>query len=118
VDNVPYSGDVDYKAPKKSASLYLTPGGIYSAADIKANGDTTPDIKYKDVRFKHSHDPLRPGDKVCPITSKHANSECAWIVDGQRYEFCCKPCIDDFIEWAHHDTAKIRKANLYVFKDM
>ena len=37
----PHSGDFEYKASKKTASLYLTPGGIYTAADINANGNVT-----------------------------------------------------------------------------
>ena len=117
VDGKPYSGDVEYKAPqKKTSQLYLTPGGIYTQADIDKNGNTTPDEKFKGKRFKHSDAALKPGDKICPITDKRANAECSWIVDGQSYEFCCRPCLDDFIERAHYDAGKIKKADKYVFK--
>ncbi len=117
VDDKPYSGDVEYKAPKKTANLYLTPGGIYTVADIKANGNMTPAEKFKGKKFAHRKD-LNPGDKVCPVTDKKANAECAWIVNGQRYEFCCQPCLDDFIDWAHHDPKQIKDAGEYVRKQI
>lgn len=118
VDGEIYGDSVTYKAPKKSSSsLYLTPGGIYTAADVKANGNTTPDEKYKGKIFSHRKD-LKPGDKICPVTDKKANAECAWIVQGQRYEFCCQPCLNDFIDWAHHDTKQIKDADKYVHKGM
>ncbi|MBI1832083.1 MAG: hypothetical protein HYR84_11605 [Planctomycetes bacterium] len=116
VNEKPYSGDVKYQAPKKSAAnLFLTPGGIYTAADIKANGNTTPDVKLKGIRAKHAKD-LNVGDRICPITEKKAQAEIAWIVNGQTYQFCCQPCVENFIEWAHNDTAKVKTASDYVYK--
>jgi hypothetical protein len=107
----------NYKKSARLRELYLKPGGIYTEADIKANGNTTPVEKFAGKIFKHSKD-VKPGDKICPITDQKANAECAWIVNGQRYEFCCQPCVDDFIVMAHDDEEKlkIKPAKEYVQK--
>lgn len=113
VDGKRYVGDVTYEAPKKAA-LYLKPGGIYTAADVKANGATTPTEKFKGKEWAHE-DNLKPGDKLCPVTKNKAEADCAWIVQGQRYEFCCPPCLDKFIGWAHFQPDKVKNANEYVY---
>ena len=95
VDGKPYTDDFKYSAPKKTA-IFTTPGGIYTLADIKANGNTTPDEKFKGIRWVHAKG-LQPGDKICPVTEKKAQAECSWIIQGQRYEFCCPPCLDNFM---------------------
>jgi len=114
VDNKHYSGDVTYK-PAKTTQLFLTPSRIYTLADIKANGNTTPAEKFKGKVWAHEED-LKPGDKICPVTKNKADPECAWIVKGQRYEFCCPPCLDKFIGWAHNQPERIKDSKEYVFK--
>lgn len=79
--------------------LYLTAGGIYTEDDVKANGNQTASQKFKGFRAKHDMRP-KPGDKVCPVTMTKANPECTWIVAGKEYEFCCPPCVDEFVSWA------------------
>lgn len=113
VDGKPYNGEFNFKASTK-AQLFLQPGGIYTAADVKANGNTTPTERFKGKEWDHA-DNLKPGDKTCPVTKNKAEAECAWIVQGQRYEFCCPPCLDKFIGWAHHQPEKVKNANDYVF---
>lgn len=86
--------------------LYLTPGGIYTQADIDANGNVTASQKFKSFMAKHDMHP-KPGDKVCPVTMTKANPACSWIVGGKTYEFCCPPCVDEFVSWAkNEETAK------------
>jgi hypothetical protein len=114
VGDKPYSNDVTYTT-SKTTQLYLTPGGIYTAADIKANGNTTPAEKFKDKIWAHDDD-LKPGDKFCPITKKKAEAACAWVINEQRYEFCCPPCLDKFMGWAHNQPEKVKDAREYVFK--
>ena len=96
--------------------LYLKPGGIYTEADIKANGNMTASQKFKG--FKAQHD-LKPkvGDKICPITLTKANPQCTWIVAGKTYEFCCPPCVDEFVGQAKDaQTAKDLKEPEYYVK--
>jgi len=93
--------------------LFLTPGGIYTTADIEANGKTTPSVKYKDISWPHADD-LRKGDTVCPVTTNKADPRCNWIVNGKKYEFCCTPCLDKFVKWAKQDPKKIKKPEEYV----
>ena len=95
--------------------LYLTPGGKYSADDIAANSSTTPSLKYGDFHSAHDMNP-QVGDKICPITGTRANAECTWVVDGQRYEFCCPPCIDEFVKRAKTQPAEVKQAADYVKK--
>lgn len=79
--------------------LYLTPGGIYTSADITSNGNLTASERFVGFRAVHDFSP-RPGDRLCPITRTKANEECAWVIAGRRYTFCCPPCIDEFLELA------------------
>ena len=96
-------GKVSDEAEKK---LYLTPGGLYTQADIEANGHMTASEKFKGFRAKHDLHP-KPGDKICPVTLTLANPACTWVIGGKKYEFCCPPCVDNFLEMAKNDqTAK------------
>jgi hypothetical protein len=79
--------------------LFLTPGGIYTAADIEANGNTMPSEKFKGISWPHD-DELQAGDKVCPVTANKTYPRCYWIVNAKKYEFCCTPCLDKFLKWA------------------
>ena len=49
--------------------LYLAPGGIYTQADIDANGNMTATQKFKGFMAKHDMHP-KPGDKICPVTMR------------------------------------------------
>lgn len=93
-------------------ALYLKPGGKYTKADIQANGRVSAAQKYQG--FKAEHD-LRPrtGEKVCPITETKANPKCTWIVDGKTYEFCCPPCIDEFVQKAKEQPDSVEGPDAY-----
>ena len=34
------------------------------------------------------------------VTLTKANPACTWIVGGKVYEFCCPPCVDEFVTLA------------------
>lgn len=80
-------------------ALYLTPSGKYTAADIAANDNMTASQKFHGLKASHDLNP-KPGDKICPITLTKANPKFTWIVGGKSYEFCCPPCIDEFVKLA------------------
>jgi hypothetical protein len=116
-----YSGDLTYKPSDKTKGaylrdLYLKPGGIYTVADIKANGNTVASEKFMGKSWEHGDKKI--GDKICPVTDNKAEAECFWIVNGQRYEFCCHPCVDKFMKWAHHEPDKIKDSKEYIFRGM
>ena len=94
-------------------SLYLTPGGKYTEADIAANGKTIPSIKYKGIRSSHDDNP-KPGDKICPISKTKANEEFTWIIDGKSYSFCCPPCIDEFLRSAKEQPDLLKAPETYI----
>lgn len=103
------------RADDEEQKLYLTPGGLYTEADIVANGRQTAAQKY--ATFKAAHD-FRPaaGDRLCPVTRTKANPSCTWIVGGKSYTFCCPPCIDEFVEQAKKNPASIQEPAAYLKK--
>lgn len=103
---------LDTEAERK---LYLTPGGKYTEADIKANGNMTASQKFKGVMASHDLKP-KPGDKICPITLTKASPKFTWIVGGKTYEFCCPPCVDEFVKTARESPEDIKEPEAYVKK--
>lgn len=97
----------------ESAKLFLTPGGRYTEADIAANGRRTAMQKFKGFQAKHDVDP-KPGDRLCPITDTKANPQCTWVIGGKTYEFCCPPCVEEFVRLAKEKPAAIKDPGDYV----
>lgn len=95
--------------------LHLTPGGVYTSEDILKNGKQTPAEKYKGFRAKHDFKP-KVGDTICPITETKANPECTWVVGGKTYQFCCPPCIDEFVALAKERPSEIKEPSDYIKK--
>jgi hypothetical protein len=93
--------------------LYLTPGGSYTLADIDANGREIASKKYRGFQARHDFHP-QPGDRLCPVTRTKASAECTWIIAGQRYQFCCPPCIDEFVRQAKDRPEEVQPAEAYV----
>ena len=100
-------------ADNEARQLYLTPGGAYTEADIEANGRQTAAQKYVGFRAQHDFSPA-PGDAICPITRTKANPECTWVIGGKTYEFCCPPCIDEFVILAKEDPDRLLPPEAYV----
>jgi YHS domain-containing protein len=101
------------KLPReKERELYLTPGGLYTAADIEKNGKKTASEKFADFDAEHDADP-KPGDPICPITFTKANPACSWVVGGKSYTFCCPPCIDEFVKRAKVKPESIQAPETY-----
>ncbi|MBL8821111.1 MAG: hypothetical protein JNJ77_00890 [Planctomycetia bacterium] len=103
-------GEVD-----EERKLYLTAAGIYTNDDIKANGNVTASEKFKNFKPKHDLKP-KVGDKICPVTLTKANAECTWIVAGKKYEFCCPPCVEEFVKLAKENPKDVKLPEEYVKK--
>ena len=58
----------------------------------------------------------KPGDKVCPITLTKANPKFSWVIGGQTYEFCCPPCIDEYMLLAKTSPKEVLDPSEYVKK--
>lgn len=97
---------------EKERALFLTPEGKYTARDIEANKGLVPSQKFKDFVAEHDDNP-QPGDWICPVTATKANLECAWVVDGQTYYFCCPPCVTDWVKTAKSKPDKLKNASEY-----
>ncbi len=103
------------KARDAQSVLFLTPGGLYTDADIKANGRKTVAQKYPDFMAQHDAKP-KPGDRVCPITDTKANPKLTWVVGGKTYPFCCPPCVVEFVKKAKTDPKSIKNPDAYIKK--
>lgn len=101
------------KGTDEEQALFLTPGGLYTAADIKANGNTVPSVKYKGIRAQHDDNP-KAGEKICPISKTKANPKFTWVIGGKTYEFCCIPCIEEFVALAKEKPGEIKDPKDYV----
>lgn len=111
----PETGDHDM--PSKVANddeqkLYLTPAGKYTAADIKASGNVTASVKFKGLKADHDLKP-KSGEKICPVTLTKANPKFSWVIDGKIYEFCCPPCVDEFVTLAKEKPEEIMPTEFY-----
>ena len=106
---------LDKVSGKEEQQLYLLPAGKYTEADIKANGNVTASQKFKGVMASHDMKP-KSGDKICPITMTKANPKFTWVVGGSTYEFCCPPCVDEFVKTAKEHPGDIKEPGSYVKK--
>lgn len=102
-------------ADEDEKKLYLTPGGKYTEADIKANGNQVASAKFKGIKAEHDHKP-KPGDKLCPISLTKANAKFTWIIGGKPYEFCCPPCVDEFLQMAKDKPNELKDPAEYIKK--
>jgi hypothetical protein len=93
-------------------ALYLTPGGKYTAQDVEANGNTSARAKYQGIKTEHDDHPA-PGEKICPISKTKSNPKITWIVGGKVYEFCCPPCVDEFVNRAKEKPEMIQEPASY-----
>ncbi|MDZ4684012.1 MAG: hypothetical protein SH850_02915 [Planctomycetaceae bacterium] len=94
-------------------ALYLTPGGVYTSADIVANGSVTAGQKFRGVMASHDMKP-KVGDRICPITNTKSNAKFTWVVGGKPYEFCCPPCVDEFVKLAKEQPDAIKNPETYI----
>lgn len=94
-------------------ALFLKPGGAYTAADIAANGGTTPDQRFKGLMANHHLHPKK-GTYTCPITMTQANPKFPWVVGGRTYLFCCPPCVTEFVKTAKADPKSLKPPTAYL----
>lgn len=97
---------------EEQKKVFLTPGGLYTEADIEANGRAIADIKYRGIKSEHST-MAKKGEKICPISETKANPKFAWVIGGKTYEFCCVPCIEEFVGKAKTTPAEIKPPEAY-----
>ncbi len=114
------AGHADPAPPGKAAdaeerTLYLTPGGKYTVADIAANGGKIASERFRGVAVSHDLKP-KAGDRICPITLTKASPAFAWVIGGQAYQFCCPPCVDEFVQLAKDHPDQIKPPGEYVKK--
>ena len=108
---LPSSGTKPMSAADKA--LFLTPGGLYTQADIQVNGSTSAYQKYASVVPAHDAK-VSPGEAVCPISETKPNPQLTWIIGAKKYTFCCPPCIAEFVKKAKIDPKSIKAPEAYV----
>lgn len=97
----------------EAQKLFLTPGGLYTDADIKANGSQTATQKYGSQMSQHNAHP-KPGEALCPISETAANPKFSWVIGGKKYLFCCPPCIEEFVKQAKEKPESIKSPESYI----
>lgn len=100
------------RAADEADKLFLTPGGKYTEADIAANGKTVPAVKFRGIRATHDTDP-KPGEPICPVTDTKASPKFTWVIGGKTYEFCCPPCIEEFVATAKEKPDEVKDPEFY-----
>jgi len=99
-------------ADEEEKKIYLTPGGKYTEADIRANGNVTASRKFKGLKATHDLKP-KSGDTICPVTLTLASPKFSWVIDGKTYEFCCPPCVDEFVTLAKEKPVEVLPPDAY-----
>lgn len=112
------SGGDDHEMPATLADedekkVFLTPGGKYTEADIKANGNTVASIKFKGIKPVHDTKP-KPGEILCPISMTKASPKFTWVIGGKTYQFCCLPCVQEFVTLAKEKPDDLKNPEAYV----
>ena len=49
-----------------------------------------------------------------PITGTRASPRFTWIVGGKAYQFCCPPCVEEFVRQAKGRPRTIHPPEYYV----
>ena len=107
----------DSRTAEEERTLYLTPGGKYTEADIKANGSVTATEKFNGIKSSHDAKP-KPGDRICPISMTKANPKFTWTINGKSYQFCCPPCVDEFVKTAKERPEELKDPDTYIAADV
>ncbi len=97
----------------EAQKLFGTPGGLYTKADIAANGNTTAALKFAGMMAKHNMNPAK-GGKICPVTNTAADARFAWVIGGKTYRFCCPPCVEEFVRQAKEKPDSVKPPDFYV----
>ncbi|WP_020471832.1 hypothetical protein [Zavarzinella formosa] len=99
-------------ATEEQRTLFQTPGGLYTEADIAENKNAIPAVKYFGMKSEHTAE-AKSGEKICPISETKANPKFTWVVGGSTYEFCCVPCIEEFVSKAKNTPGEIKPPDAY-----
>ena len=52
-------------------------------------------------------------DTTTKDTATKANPKFPWIIDGKTYEFCCPPCVQEFVALAKEKPGEIKDPESY-----
>ena len=75
----------------------------------------TASQKFRGIAPSHDLKP-KSGDKICPITLTKANPKFTWVVGGKPYEFCCPPCVEEFVKQAKEQPEEIKDPGDFIKK--
>lgn len=95
--------------------LFLTPGGTYTTEDINANGNTSVYQKHPSYVAAHNTE-VKSGEAVCPISETKPDPKLTWIIGGKTYQFCCPPCVAEFVAKAKKSPQSIKTPEAYIKK--
>lgn len=100
-------------ADAKARILFGTPGGAYTAEDIKLNGNWTPWERFHKVAFQPNLKPF-PTQPIDPIMRTKTHNAFNWYIGGKVYHFCSVPTLEEFVMRAKKDPSSVRPPEEYV----
>lgn len=103
-------------ANAKARSIFTTPGGAYTASDIRLNGTITPYERFNGVMFMYSQK-AKVGEPIDPITQTKTSGAFDWYVGGKCYHFSSIPSLEQFVIQAKSNPKSILPPEAYVQKD-
>lgn len=100
-------------ADAKAKDLFDTPGGAYTAEDIKVNGLVPPSIRFNAVIVPYIIKGI-PGQPIDPILKTRSCGAYDWSVGGQIYHFASVPSLEEFVMRAKADPKSVLPPSAYV----
>ena len=70
-------------------------------------------MKFRSIKSTHDMHP-KSGDKLCPIAQTKGNPKFTGIVGGKPYEFCCPPCVDEFVRLAKEQPQALKPRESFI----
>jgi len=101
------------EADGKAKALFGTPGGAYTAEDIKRNGTLTPWERFGKVIFAYNLKPF-PAQPIDPISGTKIHHAFDWMIGGKPYHFCSVPTLEEFVLRAKTDPSSIKPPEAYI----
>ncbi|MBI2806266.1 MAG: hypothetical protein HYX68_14905 [Planctomycetes bacterium] len=93
---LPDRRDGKKRAAEIERALVLASKGKYTQADVEAAEKQLPSEKYLGIIVVHDLR-AKTGDSLCPVTRAKTDPRIRWQVNGRTYQFCCPPCIVEFV---------------------
>jgi hypothetical protein len=98
---------------KQAEAVFSTPGGMYTADDIRKNGKEAPFARFHAFVYSYSMRAL-PKQYMDPVCGTRTSPIFNWYVGGQMYHFACVPTLEEFVMRAKKSTAPLPSPDSFI----